>query len=395
MEVSKMITDTRKSWLSDNFFATGRINSTALLKAIKSDLENDSDVNSNDISWMFSVLGSTYIPPTTGIEVTARIVAINSGTSVSVLLDCISGNVCDYTPKSITLYGIVTTEDNDVDAESYLNLHLPIGSNVTLTPMGNSYIITKGTENINESLGTYLTSLPMVTPVTGSTISARVLSITDGDTFEANQICPVGQLCVTTQFTVRLEGISSSELKFQSGRTAKTWLGEHIPPGSIVRLVIKGMDSYNRQVAQVYYPDDININNTMILEGQAKTYNPEAESIVAKQVGVQISSCVSNNAPATKLATLEMVAPVCNYVKAPPAETWFGYKVRNRGNAVWKGWLGVILHGTSGDFEYTGMPQYQVSVPANGSEVTLWAKFVVPTNIGNLRTWDAILNSTS
>jgi endonuclease YncB( thermonuclease family) len=387
------LTDTRKTWLSTNFFTGGVINSIALLKAIKSDLTNDSDVNTADISWIFSALGSTYTPPIGGLDLTARITAINSGNNVSALLDCVAGNVCDYTPKSITLYGIVTTEDNDADSKSYLNLHLPIGSNVTLTPMGNSYIITKGTENINNSLASYLISLPLVTPVTGSTINARVISIIDGDTFSASQVCAAGQLCVTTQFTVRLDGISSSELTFLSGRTAKTWLSDHIPPGTVVKLVIKGSDSYNRQVAKVYYPDTVDINNLMIMEGQAKTYNPEAESIVAKQIGVQLSSCVSNNAPASVLPTLEMVTPVCNYIKAPPALTWFGYTVRNHGTAPFVGWLGVILHGSAGDFEYIGTPQYSQSVPIGAVDTTLYAKFTVPTNIGNIRSWDAVINS--
>lgn len=389
------LTATRMTWLATTFFSGNVISSVGLLKAIKSDLQNDSDVGPADISWIFSSLGSTYVPPNIEMEITGRVISINSGTTISVLLGCLAGQVCDLNPKSIALQGVVTTADNDTQARDWMNLHLPLGSNVTLTPFSNAFIVTKGTENINNSLASYLISLPLVTPITGSTVSARVISITDGDSFEASQVCAAGQLCVTTPFRVRLEGVSSGELSYPNGRSAKTWLSDKIPPGTVIKLVVKGADSYGRQVCQVFYPDNVNINQLAILEGQGTVWNPEGESFKGKQVGIQLTGCRSSNAPVSLISTLELVGPVCNYIKAPPAETWFGYTVRNHGNAPWRGWLGVVLHGTAGDFEFTGSPQYSQSVPAGAVDTTIYAKLVVPTNIGNIKTWDATLNSTS
>jgi endonuclease YncB( thermonuclease family) len=388
------LTDTRKTWLATTFFSGNVISSLGLLRAIKSDLQNDTDVGVADVEWIWSALGSTYTPPIVGLEITGKVITINSGTNISVLMDCLSGQVCSLTPRNIILQGVVTTADNDAQARDWMVLHLPLGSNVILTPIGSTYIVTKGTENINNSLATYIATLPLVTPITGSTVSARVISITDGDSFEASQVCAAGQLCVTTPFRVRLEGVSSGELSYPNGRTAKTWLTDKIPPGTVIKLVIKGSDSYGRQVCQVYYPDTVNINQLAILEGQGKVWVPGAESIAGKQIGIQQSSCISSNAAVELLPTLELVGPPtpCNYVKAAPDGTWFRYTVRNNGNAPFVGWLGVILHGSAGDFEYTGTPQYAQTVPAGG-EVILQTKVVVPANIGNLRSWDAVINS--
>lgn len=389
-----VLTDTRKTWLATTFFSGNVISSLGLLRAIKSDLLNETDVGTADVAWIFSALGSVYTPPEVGLEITGKLVAVNSGSNLSVLLDCLSGQVCDITPKNISLQGVVTTADNDAQARDWLNLHLPIGSNLILTPIGNTFIVTRGSENINNSLASYLASLPLVTPISGSTVRARVVTIIDGDSFEASQVCAAGQLCVTTPFQVRLEGVSSGELSYPNGRSAKTWLSDKIPPGSVVLLEIKGQDSYGRQVCQVYFPDSVNINQLEILEGQGKVWNPEGESLEGKQIGIQMTGCKSSNAPISLMPTLEMVGPICNYIKAPPAETWFGYTVRNHGTSPWHGWLGVVLHGSAGDFEFTGNPQYAQTVPGGAVDTTLYAKLIVPTNIGNIRSWDAIINST-
>ena len=386
------LSETRKSWLSTNFFPTGLVAASSVMNAILSDLNNTTDVDIPDITWMYQSIGSTYSPVSADYEDTGKVTEIVSGNSIRVLLDCPLGQVCDLTPILIVLEG-VSTGSYENESKGWLRLHMPIGSIVTVAKIsGNEYLVSKGNENINESLLTYIANLAMVTPATGAEIQAMVVSITDGDTFEAQQVCAAGQLCVVTPFSVRLEGVSSSELTFQSGRTAKTWLADHIPPGSTVTLKIKGSDPYGRQVCTVYF-QGTNINQLMILSGQGEPYNPEAESFQAKQIGIQVSGCRSNNSPVSTLATLEMVGPVCNYIKSPPNETWFGYKVRNIGSKAWRGWLGVIVHGSAGSYEYTGSTQYQTSIPADGSEVTLWAKFVVPTNVGNVTHWDAILNS--
>lgn len=386
------LSETRKSWLSTNFFPNGLITSSSVMNAIVSDLNNTSDADVAGISWMYQSIGTTYSSIASDYEETGVITEIVSGNSFKVLLDCPLGQVCDLTPISVTLEGVVTG-DYESEAKAWLSLHLPVGSSISVSKIsGNEYLASKGNESINENLLTYLANLTQVTPATGAEIQATVISITDGDTFEAQQVCPAGQLCVVTPFTVRLSGVSASELTFQSGRTAKTWLADHIPPGTVVTLSIKGSDPYGRQVCIVYY-EGTNINDLMILSGQGKTYNPEGESFQAKQIGIQLSGCKSSNSPVSTLATLEMVGPVCNYIKPPPNETWFGYQVRNVGTKSWKGWLGVIVHGSAGSYKYTGPTQYQTTVPANGSTVTLWARFVVPTNVGNVTHWDAIIAS--
>lgn len=362
------------------------------MNAIISDLNNTTDADVADITWMYQSIGTKYSSVASDYEDTGVVTEITNGRSLKVLLDCPLGQVCDLTPITVNLEGVVTG-DYETESKAWLQLHLPVGSAVSISKIStNEYLVSKGNVSINEELLTYIANLAQVTPVTGSEIQAMVISITDGDTFEAQQVCAAGQLCVVTPFTVRLNGVSASELTFESGRTAKTWLADHIPPGTVVTLSIKGSDPYGRQVCTVYY-NGSNINDLMILSGQGKTYNPEGESFQAKQIGIQLSGCRSNNAPVSTLATLEMVGAVCNYIKSPPNETWFGYKVRNTGSKTWKGWLGVVVHGSAGDYEYTGSPQYQVSVPADGATVTLWARFVVPTNVGNVTHWDAVINS--
>lgn len=390
------LSETRKSWLSTNFFPTGLVTASSVMNAILSDLNNTTDTDIPDITWMYQSIGSTYSPISEDYEDTGKVTEIVSGNSIRVLLDCPLGQVCDLTPILIVLEG-VNTGNYENESKGWLQLHMPIGSIVTVAKIsGNEYLVSKGNENINESLLTYIANLAMVTPATGAEIQAMVISITDGDTFEAQQVCAAGQLCVVTPFSVRLEGVSSSELTFQSGRTAKTWLADHIPPGSTVTLKIKGSDPYGRQVCTVYF-QGTNINQLMILSGQGEPYNPEAESFQAKQIGIQVSGCRSNNSPVSTLATLEMVGPDVNrcgnYVKSPPESTWFGYTLRNIGTKDWKGWLGVIIHGSAGDYEYTGSPQYAQTIPANGGQVTLKASFVVPTNVGNVTHWDAVINS--
>ncbi len=247
------LSETRKSWLSTNFFPNGLITASAVINAILSDLDNTTDIDAPDITWMYQSIGITYSPISADYENTGRVTEIVSGNSIKVLLDCPLGQVCDLTPILVVLEGVITG-DYETESKGWMQLHIPIGSIVAVSKIsGNEYLVSKGNENINESLLTYIANLAQVTPATGAEIQAMVISITDGDTFEAQQVCPAGQLCVVTPFAVRLEGISSSELTFQSGRTAKTWLADHIPPGSTVTLKVKGSDSYGRQVCTVYF----------------------------------------------------------------------------------------------------------------------------------------------
>ena len=87
--------------------------------------------------------------------------------------------------------------------------------------MGNNYIITKGSEVINNSLNSYIENLGQITETTGYDMMAVVMEVTDGDTIQVTQQCLPGQLCVTTPFNVRLHGISSSEMNFQLAEPLK------------------------------------------------------------------------------------------------------------------------------------------------------------------------------
>jgi len=102
--------------------------------------------------------------------------------------------------------------------------------------------------------------------------------------------------------------------------------------------------------------------------------------------------CRSNNMPVSIIPSLELVGPVCDAIYPAPYLSTFKYHVRNNGTANWVGWLGVIMHGKAGDYEYTGSPTFSKTV-APGAEVELWAKVTVPASIGALSSWDAIINS--
>jgi len=395
------ITEARKSYLSTHFFSGGTINSEGLIDAILADLNNSEDVGPADIAWIFSALGTRYNPPEIGLEVTGKVTEIVDGSTIRVLMDCAPGQVCDLTPKTVILYGVFP-RTRDAEAKEWLELHLPIGSEITLTPMGNNYIINKGSEVINNSLNSYIDNLGQTTDMTGYDMMAVVMEVTDGDTIQAVQQCLPGQLCVTTPFNVRLHGISSSELSFPAGRTAKSWLAEQIPPGTVVKLAIKGEDAYGRLIAAIYYPinDTVSINTKMMETGKAKGYNPMAESLDAK-AAVKYVGGIANAYPAACTSTvtkpsavLSLISPVCNTVKKDGSDTWFGYTVKNVGDDVWKGWLGVVItdNDSKKTYQYMGDPQKYSSI-APGETKTLYAKFAVPSNFGNKLSWDAIINS--
>ena len=192
-------------------------------------------------------------------------------------------------------------------------------------------------------------------------------------------------------------------MRFPAGRTAKTWLAEQIPPGTVVKLAIKGEDSYGRLIAAIYYPtnDTVSINTKMIEAGRATGYNPTAESMDAK-AAVKYVGGIANAYPAACTSTvtkpsavLSLMAPVCNTVKKDGTDTWFGYTVKNVGDKTWKGWLGVVItdNDTKKTYQYMGDPQKYSSI-APGETKTLYAKFAVPQDFGNKISWDAIINST-
>jgi len=396
------IAESRKSYLSTHFFSGGTISSEGMINAILADLNNTEDVAPDDIVWIFSALGTKYSPPEIGLEITGKVTEVVDGSTIKALIDCSPGQVCDLTPKNIILYGVFP-RTRDSEAKEWLSLHLPIGSEITLTPMGNNYIITKGSEVINNSLNSYIENLGQITETTGYDMMAVVMEVTDGDTIQVTQQCLPGQLCVTTPFNVRLHGISSSEMNFPAGRTAKTWLYDQIPPGTVVKLAIKGEDSYGRIIAAIYYPTDdtVSINTKMIAAGKTTGYNPTAESMDAK-AAVKYVGGIANAYPASCTSTvtkpsavLSLIAPVCNTVKKDGTDTWFGYTVKNVGDKTWKGWLGVVVtdNDSKKTYQYMGDPLKYSSI-APGETKTLYAKFMVPQDFGNKISWDAIINST-
>ena len=395
------ITESRKSYLSTHFFSGGSISSNGLINAILADINNTEDVEPADIAWIFGSLGTIYNPPEIALEITAKVVGIIGGSSFKALIDCIAGQVCDLTPKTITMNGVFP-QSRENDAMEWLELHLPMGSNITLTPVGSSYIVTKGNEIINNSLNTYLDNLGQETELTGWELMAIVQEIVDGDTIQVVRQCIPGQLCVTTPFNVRLHGVSSSEMNFPAGRTAKTWLADQIPPGTTIKLVVKGEDAYGRTIASIYYPTNSvqSINEKMIEAGKATGYNPTAESLDAK-AAVKYVGGNANSYPASCTSTvtkqsgvLQLISPVCNTVKKDGSETWFGYNVKNIGSKDWRGWLGVILtdNDSKKTHQYMGDPA-KYSTIAPGETKTLYAKFVVPATMGNKLSWEAVINS--
>ena len=397
------ITETRKASLVSQFFSDNQIDSTGLLNAILSDLNNTSDVTTADIDWIYGSLGSIYSPPTTGLEKPATVVSIESGSSLKVIYTCLEGQVCDPTTYLVSLYGVVTDANSEAPAKAWLQLHLPAGSSVVLKPISTGAIVTKGTENINNSLAEYINNIASVTPLTGTTVMATVYSITDGDTFEAVQKCLAGQLCVNTPFTVRLEGVSSSELQFANGKSARVWLADHIPPGATVKLIISGSDPYARMVARVYDQDNTNINQLMIKEGQAQEWNPFIESFEGKvHIDQKSAQKTCGTVSVVKRPAILDVAPNSNTGVGPQCQailvgqqTWFTYTVKNIGDSNWRGWLGVILYNSkkAAIYEYTGDPSFASTITP-GQIKTLRASFVIPSGLTDIAGWDAVFNST-
>jgi len=381
------LTETRKSWLVSQFFPSNQLDSDGLLDAILSDLTNSTDVATSDIDWIYASIGSIYTPPETGMEQSATVVSIASGSTINVTINCLPGQVCDLTTRLITLYGIITDSNSESQAKAWLNLHVPPGSSIVLQPTGSSFIITKGTENINNSLAAYISNIAEATPLSGTTIEGTVYAVIDGDTIQVTQNCVAGQLCVNTPFTVRLEGVTSSELIFPSGKSARVWLADHIPPGAYVKLVISGTDPYARLVAKVFDVEGVNINNLEISEGISKEWNPSIESFGGRaKVNTSCAGTVTKPS-----SVISFVAPVCNVIKKGQ-ETWFGYQIKNMGAEAWKGWMGVALYDETGKtYQYTGDPNY-TTILQPGETKTIFAKFLVPTTLGNKITWDAILN---
>jgi len=139
------ITEARKGYLSTHFFSGGIIDSDGLIDAILADLNGTEDVTVDDVVWMFLSLGTRYSPPDIGFEITAKVTAVKDGSAIEALMGCVPGQVCDLTPKTVILYGVFP-RSRDAEAKEWLMLHLPIGSEITLTPMGNNYIVNKNGE---------------------------------------------------------------------------------------------------------------------------------------------------------------------------------------------------------------------------------------------------------
>jgi len=90
-----------------------------------------------------------------------------------------------------------------------------------------------------------------------------VVRIRDGDSF----VVRVGGAGVE----VRLDGIDCPELAQAFGRKARRFTSEQAF-GKDVRLIVKGRDKYDRELAEVFLPDGRSLNRELVAAGFAWWY---------------------------------------------------------------------------------------------------------------------------
>jgi micrococcal nuclease len=102
-------------------------------------------------------------------------------------------------------------------------------------------------------------SLFLTTPV----LAAQIISVVDGDTLSVYE--------KGKKVTVRLACADAAENSQPGGHAATTRLKQLLPAGTEVQLQAVDSDRYGRTVA-VVYKGDLNINLTLVQEGQVVVY---------------------------------------------------------------------------------------------------------------------------
>jgi endonuclease YncB( thermonuclease family) len=119
-----------------------------------------------------------------------------------------------------------------------------------------------------------LTALALPAGVAAQGMTAKVLSIGDGDTIRIRQS--------GRAVTVRLACIDAPETAQGTyGQQARSYLQQRLPVGREVRLEVKTTDRYGRSVAEVI--SEININLAMVEDGQAFAYRQYLSGCDAKE----------------------------------------------------------------------------------------------------------------
>ena len=94
----------------------------------------------------------------------------------------------------------------------------------------------------------------------GAERSGRVVRVRDGDSL----VVRIGGIGTE----VRLDGVDCPELAQAYGRSAKRFTAD-LAFGHEVRLLAKGLDKYNRELAEVLLPDGRSLNRELVSAGYA------------------------------------------------------------------------------------------------------------------------------
>jgi micrococcal nuclease len=104
---------------------------------------------------------------------------------------------------------------------------------------------------------------------------ATVIRILDGDSVEMN--IDLG-MKIFFKSVCRLSGIDTPELNSSdpversAAQAAKLYLSNLLPLSLVVTINSKSLDKYGRPLVEIITPTGLNVNQEMILSGNAKSY---------------------------------------------------------------------------------------------------------------------------
>ena len=127
-------------------------------------------------------------------------------------------------------------------------------------------VIRRATHAISSGLRSLTLAFFLLIPLIASaetTVEARIVGVTDGDTVKAL----IGK---KQQWKVRLAEIDAPEKRQPWGKRAKQALASKIF-GKNVRIVVSGKDRYGRHIGKIYLGNR-DINREMVREGHAWVY---------------------------------------------------------------------------------------------------------------------------